>query len=305
MWEQRAGGRSRREVLAGASGIALGLAGCLASASTSGRRPVSLLAAGSLNHALEHGLRRKVDHPLEIEAHGSATVARLVAEGQRDPDIVSVADTALFDGPLTPPWYAEFATNAVVLAYNRNTAAGKRVAAAGTEGWYRPLLEGDVRLGRTDPDTDPLGYRTLFVLELASRYYGVPGLRDRIPARDQLFPETELVAQFETGAIDAAVVYRNMATERGYGYVELPPQIDLSDPSYAGSWYSTVSYTLPEGTSVTGGPISYASTLRHPSAAAGSVFEQHVDGDYLQEFGLNVPDEYPRYTGDVPDALAG
>lgn len=306
-------GRSRREVLGGASGLAvLWLGGCLAGPSSPARgpspqpgRPVSLLAAGSLNNALENGLRREVDHPLEIEAHGSATVARLVAEGQRDPDIVTVADTALFGSPLHPPWYAEFATNSVVIAYNPDTAAGRQVAEAGTDRWYEPMLEGDVRLGRTDPDTDPLGYRALFTLELASRYYDVPGLRERIPARDQLYPETELVAQFETGGIDAAFVYRNMATERGYGYVELPPEIDLSDPAHVEEWYSTASYTLPEGKTVVGEVVSYASTLRHLASATTAVFDRHVTGDYLHEFGFTVPDDYPRYAGDVPDTIAG
>jgi len=315
----------RRRVLSGVAVALGGVAGCAGGGRTSGgggggggsatdggradgdgdrSGPVSMLAAGSLNNALENGLRPSVDATVQVEAHGSAEVARLVAEGQKDPDIVCVADVALFDGPLDPDWFAEFATNSVVVAYDPDSEGGQRVADAGTGGWYRPLLDGDVSLGRTDPDLDPLGYRTLFVLELAAEYYGTDeNLREAIPSRDQIYPETQLVSQFETGAIDAAVVYRNMAVERGYDYVDLPAEIDLGDPAYADD-YASATYELPSGKVVRGGLISYGSTSRRRSAAVDDVFEAHVVGDYLTEFGFDVPEDYPRYRGDAPDALA-
>lgn len=305
---------SRRGFLRAVGGGSLAsLAGCLGGGrsarsggdgSDEGWTPVTILAAGSLQHALEHGLDPAVDVPVRIEAHGSATVARLVAEGQRDPDIVTVADTALFDAPLSPPWHSVFASNAVVLAYNPDTEGGQRLAEAGTEQWYEPLLEGDVSLGRTDPDQDPLGYRTLFVLELASRYYdGVPKLHEHIPRREQIYPETGLLSQFETGSIDAAVAYRTMAVERGYEYVDLPAQIDLSDPDYVDDWYSTVSYELPSGQEVQGGVISYGSTIRTPRDASVSVFDVHTTGSYLEESGFLLREGFPRYEGEVPVAV--
>jgi molybdate/tungstate transport system substrate-binding protein len=289
------------------------VAGCLGGGSTGGTgagpsggssATVALLCAGSLQYALERGLEPAVDVPVRIEAHGSATVARMIDEGQRDPDIVTVADTALFEEPLSPPWHSVFASNAVVLAYNPDTEGGRRVAEAGTERWYEPLLEGDVRLGRTDPDQDPLGYRTLFALELASRHYDdAPDLRERVPTREQIYPETGLISRFETGAVDAAVAYRNMAVERGYDYVDLPNRVDLSDPEYAEDWYSTVSYELPGGQVVRGGVIGYGSTIREMSDAALSVFDVHTTGDYLAESGFLLRDGFPRYEGDVPEAV--
>jgi len=261
------------------------------------------MAAGSLNNAFEHGLKPALpdDLSLEIEAHGSATVARLVTEGQRDPDIVTLADTALFDGPLHPAWYAVFASNALVVAYHPDTPGGRRLAAAGADRWFEPLLDGSVRLGRTDPDEDPLGYRALFMLELASRYYdGAPDLRSQLPARDQIYPETGLISQFEVGAIDAAIAYRNMAIERDYAYLELPPPINLSDPAYADDWYATTQYTLPSGKTVTGGVIRYGSTIRHVRPATRQVFQEQLTGAYLQTFGFIVPRSYPHLHGDVP-----
>ncbi len=292
---------------------AAGLAGCLRGWSPAGATgddageespTVAVLSAGSLQHALERGLEPAVDVPVRIESHGSATVARLIDEGQRDPDIVTVADTALFERPLSPPWYSVFTSNAVVLAYNPDTAGGRRVAGASPERWYEPLVEREVRLGRTDPDQDPLGYRTLFALELASRYYDdAPDLRERIPRREQIYPETGLLSRFETGSIDAAFAYRNMAVERDYEYVALPDEIDLGDPGYDDGWYSTVSYELPSGQVVRGGPIEYASTIRRMSDAARSVFAVHTTGSYLAESGFVGSDRFPRYEGAVPDEV--
>ena len=298
----------RRALLAGAAAALGGIAGCAARfPGVRGSTPetVSVLAAGSLNNALENGLRPAVDAALRTEARGSAEVARLVAEGQKDPDIVSLADVALFDSPLEPDWYAEFATNSIVVAYNPDTEGGARIAEAGVDGWYRPMLDGDVAIGRTDPDLDPLGYRTLFALELATGHYGTDrNLREVIPAREQIYPETQLVSQFETGSIDAAFAYRNMAVERGYEYVDLPPETDLSDPAFADR-YSRTTYELPGEKVVSGGVISYGSSIGRRSSAVDDAFEAHVTGDYLEEFGFAVPGNYPRYVGDAPDSIAG
>ena len=289
----------RRGLLAAVAAGVTASAGC----SARGDPPVSLLAAGSLNDVFENGLAPSLDTELRVEARGSAAAARLVAEGTKQPDIVSLADTALFHGPLHPEWYAEFATNAVVLAYNSETTGGERIAAAGADQWYEPLRGDEVSLGRTDPDLDPLGYRTLFALDLATQHYGLDtDLRAVVPERDQLFPETQLVSQFETGAIDAAFTYRNMAVERGYDYVELPDAVNLSDTA-AADVYGSVSYELPSGKVVTGAPISYGSTVRQHSSAAFAVFEAQVEGEYLTEFGFGVPEAYPRFRGDVPDEL--
>jgi molybdate/tungstate transport system substrate-binding protein len=288
------------------------LAGCAGEADPGGSTDrsvgesttVTILAAGSLHHALETGLKPAVDVPVEIEAHGSATVARMIAEGQRDPDIVTVADTALFDEPLSPPWYSTFTSNAVVVAYNRGTEGGRRIEEAGEDAWYEPMLDGAIRLGRTDPDLDPLGYRTRFALELASRYYDdASDLRDRILRREQIFPETALLSRFESGSIDAAFAYRNMAVERGYDYIDLPDRIDLSNPDYAEDWYATVSYTLPNGQEIHGSVIGYGSTIRRMSDEAVAVFAEHTTGDYLAESGFLVGDRFPGYDGDVPSRV--
>lgn len=296
----------RRFLLTAGTAAVGGIAGCTGASSQDGSQSttVAILAAGSLQNALANGLKPAVDVPVEIEAHGSATVARMIDEGQRDPDIVSVADVALFEEPLSPPWHSVFTSNSVVIAYNPDTDGGERLADAGTESWYEPMVDGNVNIGRTDPDQDPLGYRALFMLELASRYYDdASNLREQILQQDQIYPETSLISQFETGSIDAAIAYRNMAVERDYEYIELADQINLSNPQYAEDWYSKTSYTLPSGQEIQGGLISYGSTIRHMSDAAVSVFDVHTTGSYLEEHGFLLRDQSPSYTGDVPQSV--
>src|SRR6056297_1611680 len=94
--------RVSRRALLSALPVASALGGC--SGALGGTDAVSMLVAGSLNNAVENGLRPAVDARLQSQAHGSAEAARLVAEGQLDPDIVSLADVALFDTLLSAAW---------------------------------------------------------------------------------------------------------------------------------------------------------------------------------------------------------
>lgn len=297
---------SRRAMLTGtATGLFASLTGCsgvLGHTRTS--KPITILSAGSLHLALSSGLNPEIDHPIQIESHGSVTVARMVAEKQRDPDIIAVADPSLFNSVLNVPWFTEYASNAIVLAYNSETTIGKQIAKA--QYWYEPLLNEEAIIGRTDPDLDPLGFRTLFTLRLASDYYKHPRLADKLRRDKQIYPETELLSHFETGALDAAFVYRNMAVERDYPYVELPYQINLSKPKHIENWYSTVSYILPEGETITGDLISYSATIHdgHLDDTTQTVFKTLIKGHYLEEFGFLLPSAYPTYTGHVPDTIS-
>lgn len=292
--------QTRRALLArlGLGIPAVGLAGCADGG------PIGVLAAGSLQAALADGLPALVDPRLEIEAHGSARAARMVAEGQRDPAMVALADPQLFASVLPTDWHALFASNAIVLAYNPATSAGQRVADA--DPWFAPLLADGLRLGRTDPHLDPLGYRTLFTLRLAAARHDRPDLPEQVLAPDQRYPETQVLARFETGAVDAAFVYRNMAVERDYPYRALPAAIDLSDRGFADS-YDDVSHTFADGTTVTGAPIEYAAHLWATTDRARDVFRTLVAAapDYLGPHGFTVADRHPSYVGDVPPALRG
>jgi molybdate/tungstate transport system substrate-binding protein len=301
--------RSRRSFFAAAgtsaaTAASVALAGC--SSFPGGPDPVRVLAAGSLQRAVDDGLRAAVDAPIALESRGSAALARLVADGQRDPDVLALADVALFDRVLEDPWYASFATNALAVA-TADTTGGRRVqdaAAAADRHWYDPILAGDAALGRTDPDLDPLGYRTLFAIDLLATDHDRPNLRTALLAPDQVYPETALLSTFETSALDAAVVYESMATDHGYDYVDLPQAADLSDPDRADA-YAEATYDLPDAGTVSADAIEYGATLRsREDDAARGVFDELLTGDYLDAHGFEAPDAFPQFTPDAPDALA-
>ncbi|MFC7188949.1 hypothetical protein ACFQL7_03210 [Halocatena marina] len=96
------------------------------------------------------------------------------------------------------------------------------------------------------------------------------------------------------------IAYRNMAVERGYAFIDLPNQIDLSSPEHVDEWYSTVSYSLPNGKKVQGECVSYGSTIRTMSDAALDVFNVLTTGAYLKQHGFILRDTFPAHKGDTP-----
>lgn len=236
---------------------------------------VQALVAGSLL-----GLADDVPSA-RIEAHGSLTVRNLVVDGARDPDVLALADPTLFEG-LTDETTL-FATNALVLAYD---PASSHADAIRTD-WAGTLARDDVRVGRTDPKADPLGYRTVLAMQLAEKqgFVSSPRLDDAL-----VFPETALMRTLEAGKLDAAFVYENMAHEHDLPFVDLPSSIDFSDPTQADT-YATVSLDLPDRT-VRGAPIRYGVTAL---TDAGTRWADALASDVarLRDHGFTVPASYP------------
>lgn len=234
------------------------------------------LVAGSLLHVSES------IPGASIEAHGSAAVRRLVVEGLREPDAVALADPRLFAG--ISERATLFATNALVLTYDLESPH----AADLRDDWRAAIQAEEIRLGRTDPKLDPLGYRTVMGLALAAEAYGIDA--EAVLAASTIFPETDLMNVVEGGAIDAAFTYRNMAVERDLPFVELPPRIDFSDPDRAET-YASVSYEL-DHTTVRGAPIRYGAAATTPRGEAW--VERLVTAEeQLGASGFVVPAEYP------------
>lgn len=259
---------------------ALGFAGGAVAALTGGALASTLgddsppdaraLVAGSLLR-----VARSVPHGA-VEAHGSAAVRRLVLEGARRPDVVALADPVLFEGVCDRATL--FATNALVLAYDPDGPH----AGAIREDW-RAVSNPDVRVGRTDPAKDPLGYRTVMATDLADES---STLDDSVVLR-----EVDLLSVLAGGRLDAAFAYRSMAVQYDLPYVSLPPAIDFSDPDRAEA-YADASYDLPEGT-VRGAPIRYGVGVR---TDRGTPWARHLatGTERLREAGFSVPDGYPR-----------
>ncbi len=265
----------RRDLFRLAAGSLLLWPAWLLSGCSDQRSRLELLYAASLIRLIEQELgpafARQTGIKLEGEARGSLAAARLVQDGSRRPDLLIVADPRVLQTVLTAaqvPRYALFAANSMVITYRPGSAYALAIKAG--RSWYQALQAPGLRLGRSDPELDPLGYRALLVLQLAQRYYRQPGLLRKIIKPDQLYPEAQLMAQLESGQLDAAFVYRNMSSDHHLPFSALPPEIDLSDPARQAE-YRQAAYTDRQGVIHRGAPIIYAAAplakAPHPQAA--------------------------------------
>jgi len=296
---------TRRGFLAAAGSAAVGaVAGCLG-----GTTDVSVLSAGSLASVFEStvgpAFAEATEYGYRGEFNGSNAVMRMVLEEQKQPDVIVSADAGLLRTRLPDdlaPWDVEFASNSLVIAYGPETETGKRLADG--EPWYEVLQTTEETVARSDPDLDPLGYRAIQLFDLAEEYYDVEGLRSTLT--DNLLvdsKESHLLAGVETGNRAAALVYKNMAVDHGLPYVELPDELNFSNPNYDDR-YAKATYTTKEGTTIKGSTILYNFTV--PTTAdhteAGRAFGSFLlsNPDLLRENGLVVSDAFPRERGEVP-----
>ncbi|WP_049993486.1 extracellular solute-binding protein [Halapricum salinum] len=306
--------RSRRAFLAAGGAVALG--GCVVAGTApglfGGRPAVDVLAAGSLVGAFDGKIgpafAEASAYDYRGEYRGSNAIVRLVEADQKTPDVLVVADPGLLREPSISErvsWDVTFAANELGIAYAPETSVGRRLEAG--QPWYRVLSDSEVEIGRTDPDLDPLGYRTIMLFDLASRYYDQPELaavlRDNsvVAAR-----ESHLLAGIESGSRPAAFCYRNMAIDHGLPFVDLPPELNFADPGYA-DHYASATYTTDQGKTIEGRSINYAAAV--PGTAdrpeAGRAFVEFLlsNPDLLREMGLVVPETLPRQHGRPPTEI--
>jgi molybdate/tungstate transport system substrate-binding protein len=202
------------------------------------------------------------------EGAGSLHSARKITEFGKPCDIMLSSDYFVIDNLLIPgfaSWNIRFATNEIVIAYRPESAYSSIIR---KDNWPDIMLKNDVIFGRSDPDADPCGYRTIFTARLAEKYYNREGLADSLLAKDKDYirpKEVDLVALMETGVIDYMFQYRSVAIQHGLKYLELPDEINLSSPAM-NERYKTVSYMIPGAEpgsreEVKGDYISYSGTV--------------------------------------------
>src|SRR5262249_48339574 len=145
--------------------------------------------------------------------------------------------------------------------------ADLEAAASGARPWYEVLATPGLVFKRNDPRVDPGGYRGVFVFALAERFYGLPGLKDRLLQGDG--NEAELLdgsfQALQDGTIDALVTYVTIPLALGLPYIQLPDEVDQSNLGMI-PLYHTVSYTNPRGQTFTGTAAVYGATILQAAA---------------------------------------
>jgi len=213
----------------------------------------------------------KAKHPevkIIIEAAGSRICARKITDLQRSCDIMASADYTVIDNLLIPEhadWNIKFASNEMAIAFGEKSNRANNID---KENWFEILLQKDVAFGRSDPNSDPCGYRALLVTILAETFYNRPGLANVITAKDQQYirpKEVDLLALLETGTIDYIFIYRSVAVQHNLKYLVLPDEINLKKADLS-DFYKSASVSLTgkqPGTFITktGEPIIYGITI--------------------------------------------
>jgi len=169
------------------------------------------------------------------EAAGSIECARKITDLGKSCDIILTSDYQVIRKLLYPDycdWYLCFVGNEMTVAY---TGKSKYSAEISPSNWYEVLSRSDVIVGRSDPNMDPCGYRTLMTLQLAEQHYGKKGLADQLGKKDRNFirpKEVDLLALLEAGALDYIFIYKSVAVQHGLNYLDLPAAVNLKEPSF-------------------------------------------------------------------------
>jgi molybdate/tungstate transport system substrate-binding protein len=145
---------------------------------------VTVLHAGAVTDLVTRGvapalLDRAGIEVVSVPGHSVALASGIIS-GDLQGDVYLSADArinALLSGPgdgQAASWFLVFARNAVVLAYSPTGPLAKSFARvkAGELPWHEVLRLPGVRLGRNDPNHDPMGYYTVLVCALAEEHYG-------------------------------------------------------------------------------------------------------------------------------------
>jgi len=199
------------------------------------RKTVIIFHAGSLSVPFEEMEKRfEENHPgidIQREAGGSTKCARKIADLGKPCDIMASADYKVIDKLLIPDyadWNIRFATNQLVLCFTDTSRHAKEV---NTQNWHEILREPGIVWGHSDPNLDPCGYRSLMVLQLAEKYYGIPGLYDELianrPSENVRPKSVDLISLLQTGNMDYAWEYRSVGVQHGLRFVTLPDEINL------------------------------------------------------------------------------
>lgn len=233
---------------------------------------ITIFHAGSLSYPLREVIKEfNKEYPgikVLTESSGSVAGARKITDLNRICDVYATADYKVIEELLYPDhanWYIAFARNEMAIVFTDLSRYAREI---NNENWHRIMLQNDVRFGRSDPDSDPCGYRTLMMWQLAGMYYRLPGFHSQMLQKDTRFirpKEVDLLALLETSTIDYVFLYRSVAEQHKLKYIILPDSVNLGNPDLE-SHYRQVDVSL-RGTApgekiiMNGEPMVYAVTI--------------------------------------------
>ena len=200
---------------------------------------------------------------------GSLTLGQEIAQGNPVSVFLSVAKSAVSSsvlGSTFSGWAIAFEADQMAITYSNATtqnSAGASVvdsyqtaqSANTTRAWFdffSNVTSGSVKVGISDPNADPAGFRAWLVLEAAGYLYGnnntsyfvnrMLSNHGNITAGSA----ADLVAPLEEGNIQFLFIYKSAGIAEKLNVVQLPAQVSLGSPAYS-SLYSQFSYSTSSG----------------------------------------------------------
>ena len=191
------------------------------------------------------------------EAAGSRACARKITDIGKRADVMASAAYKVIDNLLIPDFAkfnVQFVTNEMAIAY---TPKSKYADEINAKNWTDIFLRKDVKVGHSNPNLDPCGYRSILVTKLAEIYYKKPGFYDRLLGYGDSYQngeekrgkvivrpkETDLLGLLEAGAYDYLYIYKSVAKQHGLKYIVLPPQVSLKSKKYS-KFYKQVTFKI-------------------------------------------------------------
>jgi len=259
--------------------LALGLVATLGVA----KEKVIVFHAGSLSvpfGEIEKVFEKKYpQYDVVREAAGSRACARKITDVKKPADVMASAAYKVIDNLLIPDYAkfnVQFVTNEMAIAY---TSRSKYANEINEKNWTDIFLRDGVKIGHSNPNLDPCGYRSILVTKLAEIYYNKPGFYDKLMGYGEDYTnaeenknkiivrpkETDLLGLLEAGAYDYLYIYKSVAKQHGLKYITLPPEVSLKSKKYS-DFYKNATFKITgkkPGTFITkkGAPMVYGITV--------------------------------------------
>jgi molybdate/tungstate transport system substrate-binding protein len=229
----------------------------------------------------------------KMESAGSIDCARKITELGRSCDILASADYSVIDKLLIPEYASTnipFAGNEMAIVYS---AKSKYKEIINKNNWPEILMKEDVIYGRSDPNSDPCGYRTIMTLQLAESYYQMPYKVSDFTSKNTNYirpKEIDLLSLLESNSIDYIFIYKSVAIQHSLNYIELPREINLSDQSLSDQYKKAqveIRGKKPGETLIMdGSPMVYSMTI--PKNAPNPKLAQEFVNFLLSEKGQQI-----------------
>ena len=253
---------------------------------------VIVFHAGSLSvpfAEMEKAFEAEYPHyDVQREASGSRAAARKITDIKKVADVMASADYKVIDNLMIPndaKFNAQFATNEMVIAYTEKAKYADQITA---DNWPEIFLKKGVRVGHSNPNMDPCGYRSMLVTKLAEDYYNLPGLFDKLFGYGDSYQngeednakvivrpkETDLLGLIEAGMYDYLYIYKSVAQQHHLKYLTLPEEVSLKSARF-GARYENASFRINgkkpgEWITKKGGPMVYGITVAENASCPGN-----------------------------------